>query len=166
MGVGRSADDWQVCGICQIAAGDVIAAGGFVFDFYSETAAITARMIFSGPGAGLGGNASGTGLPVQGASFGPWSSIECDKSFSILDLNGAWGRLTSANIGVPITFGAVIISAFPAWSLWDCYFHSQNVGGFGTGLGAGAMVIGGKWYLWSIVYNTPNSGGSSSSTEA
>lgn len=165
MGVGRRTDDWQVCGIGQLAMGDGIAAGWYFFDFYSETAAITARMIFSGPGAGLGGDASGSAIPREIGGFGPWTAIKCDKSFCILDINGSWGRLTTAGLGMGLEFCVVYITAAPRWSIWESYFHSQNVGGWATGAGAGALFLVGKWYLWSIVYNTPYSN-SGSSTDA
>lgn len=157
MGLETKANDWQVCGVMSVAAGATLGAGVFVFDFYSPTADLTARFTFKGVGAGLGGDASGTALPAQIGPFGPWSSISCDESFNVWDLNGAWGRLTNACVGMGVTFGSVFITAAPAWSWNRSWFHSQDVGGFGTGAGAGALVLVGNWRFKRVVSNSPPS---------
>lgn len=122
MSLSDQTSDWQVSGRLQIAAGTVASAGLYLFDFYSPAANGTALFVFSGYGVGVGvddnkpsgfgnlGNASGGGLPGTIGDFGPWSSITCDKPFSVWDLNGAWGRIARANIGVGLTFGPVFIS--------------------------------------------------------
>ena len=124
-----------------------------------EGASVTGRFRLSGAGIGLGGNASGTMLPVQGVS--PWSSIECDEAFSINDLNNCWGRLTTLSVGAAVTAGVVYITAAPRFWSTRTYFHSQDVGGLGTGLGAGGMVIIGGWHFSHVVGNRPGASPSS-----
>lgn len=166
MGFATSANDWQVSGIAQIAAGEAVAAGLYVFDFYSATANVTGRFRLSGTGIGLGGNASGTLVPAEIGPFGPWSSIDCDESFSLSDLNNCWGRLSTLSVGMGLLFGVVYITAAPRFWSTRTYFHSQNVGGFGTGAGAGGMVIVGGWHFSNITYNRPGPSASSSGTMA
>lgn len=166
MGLDTQANDWQVCGVMQVAAGEGVAAGLMVFDFFSPTAGVSARFTFKGVGMGLGGDASGTALPDQIGPFGPWSSITADKPFSVWALNGAWGRVTSAGVGMGVTFGVLFITAAPAWSLLESYFHSQNVGGFSTGAGAGALALVGNWRFKCVTNNQPGAAPADSSSYA
>ena len=166
MGLGERATDWQVCGVAQIAAGEAVAAGIYVFDFYSATANITGRFRLSGAGIGLGGNASGTLVPAEIGPFGPWSSIACDEAFSLSDLNNCWGRLSTLSVGMGLLFGVVYITAAPRFWSTRTYFHSQNVGGFGTGAGAGGIVIIGGWHFSNISRNQPGAATSNPSTMA
>ena len=161
MGLSDKVSDWQVCGVIQAAAGAGLAAGMYIFFFYSSAANLSARFRLSGVGAGAGGNASGTALPVEGMGFSPWSSIECDKPFSVYDLNNCWGRLSTLSVGAGVQVGVVYITAAPRFWSTSSYFHSQNVGGLGTGLGAGALVIVGGWHFSSVVGNQPGSSDSS-----
>ena len=156
MSLGDKQSDWQVCGAIAVAAADVAGAGLFVFDFYSKNAGGTGRFVFKGAGIGLGGNASGTMVPDEIGPFGPWSSITVDEPFSIWDLNGAWGRLSSASMGAGLLFGVTYITAAPPWSLLKSYFHSQNVGGFSKGAGAGALVFVGNWRFKKVTSHKPS----------
>jgi len=152
------ASDWQVCLLLSLAGGAGVAAGDYVFDFYSATAGLTARFKFYGFGVGAGGNLSGTVIPAQLGPFGPWSSIKCDKSFSVWDLNGSWGRLSSITFGMGVVLGPVMITAAKRFWSTDSWFHSQDVGGFGSG-GAGVsgeVVIGG-WHYVTGSHNAPGS---------
>ncbi len=162
MGLGDKASDWQVCGLMQVAAGATLAAGMYGFDFYSAALNTTGRFRLSGAGVGAGGNASGTMLPLEGMGFSPWSSIDCDEPFSINDLNNCWGRLSSLSVGVGVQVGVVYISAAPRFWSTRTYFHSQNVGGLGTGLGAGGILIIGGWHFSNVSGNRPGSSGSDS----
>jgi hypothetical protein len=166
MGLGDRVNDWQACGLMQVAGGEGVAAGLFIFDFYSAAAGLTGRFTFKGGGIGIGGNASGTVVPSQIGPFGPWSSVDCDTPFSIWDLNGAWGRITSASVGMGLEFGVVFITAAPPWSMFNSFFHSQNVGGFSTGAGAGAIALVGNWRFKMVVNNSPSSVSSGSGTMA
>ena len=156
MAIETKATDWQVCMLLNAAAGAGAAAGTFRFDFYSATAGITARFKFVG--VGEGGNLSGAVLPADIGSFGPWSSITCDKAFSVWDLNGSWGRLSTISVGMGVTLGPMYITAAKNfWSL-ESWFHSQDVGGFGTGPGGlGGEVLIGRWTFLSTSHNVPGS---------
>lgn len=160
MALGTAANDWQACMILSIAGGAGIAAGTYRFDFYSPTAGLGARFKFVGMGVGEGGDLSGTALPAQLGPFGPWSSIDCDRPFSVWDLNGSWGRLSSVNVGMGVGLGpAYITAAKPFLRSW---FHSQNVGGFGTGgVGASGELLIGRWRFVGVSGNVPgaSSGG-------
>ncbi|HMD75298.1 MAG TPA: hypothetical protein VKG05_15650 [Steroidobacteraceae bacterium] len=158
MAIETKATDWQVCMLLNAAAGAGAAAGTFRFDFYSATAGITARFKFVGVGVGEGGNLSGAVLPADIGSFGPWSSITCDKAFSVWDLNGSWGRLSTISVGMGVTLGPMYITAAKNfWSL-ESWFHSQDVGGFGTGPGGlGGEVLIGRWTFLSTSHNVPGS---------
>ncbi|MGI8811158.1 MAG: hypothetical protein ACR2IH_01355 [Pyrinomonadaceae bacterium] len=158
MGLGDRVDDWQACCVMQAGAAASVAAGLFIIDFYSSTASVSGRFTFKGVGAGVGGNASGTALPANIGPFGPWSSLDCDKSFSIWDLNGGWGRISTLGVGVGVQFGVAYITAAPRWSWSHAYFHSQNIGGFGTGLGAGGMALIGSWSFKHVTNNEPSGG--------
>jgi hypothetical protein len=165
MSLGIKANDWQACGVLSLAGSDGIGGGLFIFDFFSAKANLTARFTFKGGGVGLGGkyngeswggDASGTAMPADVGSFGPWSSIKCSKEFSVWDLNGAWGRLTTLSGGIGLTFGFVYITAAPPWSIFTNYFASQNVGGFGTGIGVTGLILVGNWRYKQIVQNRPS----------
>lgn len=169
MSLGMKASDWQVCGVMSLAGSDGVGGGLFFFDFYSAKANLTARFTFKGAGVGLGGSykgtsvggdASGTAVPEDIGPFGPWSSIECTKEFCVWDLNGAWGRLTTLGGGIGLTFGFVFITAAPPWSFSDNYFASQNVGGFGTGVGVTGLILAGNWRFKHVVENRPASNSS------
>ena len=159
MGLGTKATDWQVCGVADTAGGDVIGAGLFVFDFYSSSAEITGRCVFKGVGIGAGGNVGGTAL---GGDIGPYTSfsaIEVRTAFSMRDLDRAWGRVASFGVGLGLGYSILAITAAPPWTWEDDkhYFLAQNVGGFGTGLGAGGVLIGGTWAFKQVVANKPGS---------
>jgi hypothetical protein len=113
------ADDWQACLLLNIAGGAVVALGTYRFDFYSQTAGLTAHFR---------------------------SDLKCDKKFSVWDLNGSWGRLSSISFGMGVTFGPMMITAAKHFWSMESFFHSQNVGGFGTGPGGvGGEVLIGRW---------------------
>jgi hypothetical protein len=170
MGFDTRTNDWQVCMVLSIAAGAYLAAGTYRFDFYSQKALICARFKFFGFGLGAGledgkqrlevtpSDLSGTALPIENVpGFSPWSDIECDRSFSVWDLNGSWGRLSSLTVGAGATVGPTMITA--AKPFWKSWFHSQDVGGFGTGaFGASGEVIIGHWDLVGLSQNRPGLG--------
>jgi hypothetical protein len=153
MGLSTQATDWQVCGVIQGAAAVAVGGGVYVFDFYSQTADICGRFMLIGGGIGVGGNASGTALPLAG--FSPWTSIEVSNAFSLSELNHCVGSIQSLSIGVAVQYGAAFISAQPMWSRQP-YFDKQNVGGFGTGLGAGGVMFVGGWNFRGVSGNLPS----------
>ena len=158
MGLDTRATDWQACGVVTVAGGDVLGAGLFVFDFYSEAAGLTARFTFKGVGIGAGGNAGGTTV----GDIGPYTSftaLTVKNAFNVWDLNGAWGRVGSFGAGIGLSYGIVTVCAAPPWSWGDAkaFFTPQNVGGFGTGLGAGGVWVAGNWRFKKVSGNRPSS---------
>jgi hypothetical protein len=145
----------------QIAGADVVGAGLYTFDFYSKSVGVSARFVFKGVGAGLGGDASGFVVPHDfGDISSSWSTLECDQPFSVWDLNGAWGRLTDLGGGIGIQYSLLFITAAPPWSWSRSYFHSQSAGGYGGGgAGGGGFVLVGNWRFKQVVNTTPASMG-------
>lgn len=152
MGLGTKASDWEVCGLGDVGAARQVAAGIFLFDFRSQTAGITGRFRMSGAGMGVGGNASGTMIPLpDGMPLNHFTAIECDEPFSLYDLDNCWGRITTAGVGKVLGWGICYITAAPAFFSTRAYFHSQNVGGWGTTFSPSAMVIIGGWHFSNVV---------------
>jgi hypothetical protein len=156
MSLDKKVSDWQVCAAMQAAGADLIGAGLFIFDFYSKSLDLSARFKFRGGGVGAGGNASGTTVFEEIGQFGPWTEIGCDEPFCVWDLNGAWGRISALSGGVGLLFGFEYITAAPPGSWTRSYFHSQNVGGFSYGTGAGGFVFVGSWRFAKVCNNKPS----------
>jgi hypothetical protein len=160
MGFTTEADDWEVQGVCQVGVGAFAAGGIWLFQFWSADADYDGFFIFAGLGLGLGGSLGGAGAPMtsiikqlRGAKQNALSSHEdnfttltCENSFSASQLNYAAGRLTTAGVSAAMGYGLVYISAgaFPRKSL----FLSQDVSGWGTGVGASAATTVGMWKLF------------------
>jgi hypothetical protein len=155
MAIGDQVDDWQVSGRFQVAAAELVSAGLFAFDFYSAKAGVSAVFWFKGGGVGLGGDACGGGMPTEVGPFGPWSAIKCLKPFSVWDLNGAAGFVASANVGVGVTLGPVVIGAGPLLKIGGNFFEDQDVGGFGFGGGAGVFLLFGNWRFKGVTHRIP-----------
>jgi hypothetical protein len=157
MGYTTEADDWEVQGVCQVGVGAGFAGGIWLFEFWSADADYDGFFIFAGLGLGLGGSLGGGGAPMksivrqlQGAKTNAlqqhednFSTLECENKFSAAQLHMAAGRLTTAGGGAAIGYGLVYISAgaFPRKSL----FLSQDVSGWGTGVGLNAATTVGLW---------------------
>jgi len=153
----KRTSDWQVCCLGQLAGGSGVAAGYFLFCFYSDNAGGSAYFRFAGFGFGVGGNSSGILNPEDyGDVSAPWSKMYnvpymCGVNpFSTDDLNGATGRISSLGASVgPVGYGVTYISASPYSSPNDNYFFTQNVGGLGygasTSIGVGGEAIKGGW---------------------
>jgi hypothetical protein len=157
----KKTSDWQVCCLGQVAAGTGLAGGVFLFCFYSATAGGSAYYTFNGLGAGVGGNASGVINPGDYQELSaPWTrlcniSYTCGvKPFNTHDLHGAGGRITSLGAGAWVVgYGVTYITAGPFSDPSDHYFYSQNVGGFGWGLGAGkGFALSGSVLLGAWVF--------------
>ena len=132
------ASDWWVAGRFNIGAAAGLAAGKYVFDFYSESASIWARYVFSGFGSGLGGNASGWGLP---GIVDPWTELPAKHAFSAADLHMCPGTLWTVSVGVGAGVGTMKISAIS----WHKLFEEVEVGGISGQFGAGALAMAGRW---------------------
>src|SRR3954468_16089921 len=107
MGILTKADDWQVLGITNFGVGLGLAARKFTFDFFSQTADVSARFILLAFGTGFGGRAGGFVLP----GIGDWTDLECKRSFSVNQLDKATGLVATATVGVGGSVGPCLISA-------------------------------------------------------
>ena len=125
----KRSNDWEVLGVSAVAGGAGPAGGEFIFHFRRDGGAV-AVMSCSVYGLGVGG--------MGGSVLGTYSRITAERSFSINDLDGCAGRLTTAGAGLGAGYGLVYISAF-GFSAGNL-FLSQSVGGFTLTAGAGALT--------------------------
>jgi hypothetical protein len=132
------ASDWWVAGRFSIGAALGLAAGKYVFDFYSESAGVWARYVFSGVGSGMGGNASGWSLP---GIVDPWNELPAKRAFSAADLHMCPGTLWTVSVGAGAGVGTMKISAMSLRTLFD----EVEVGGISGQFGAGALAMAGRW---------------------
>jgi hypothetical protein len=93
--------------------------------------------MFLGLGVGVGGSIGGTSLNPASAA-----SIECDRSFSVYDLDSSTGRVTFAGASFMVGYSLLYISAF---NLSGSLFSSQEVHGYAAGVGAGGITLVGMW---------------------
>jgi len=145
-GDSAKATDWEVCGVAQAGGAVGVAVGTSVWQFRSALANRQANYNFTGAGLGLGGDLGGAGAPspvdvAKNQQPNLWTQLQCDTAFSLNDLNGSSGRITSAGAGFALGYSIVYISAGTFPSL----FHSQNVSGWSVGVGANASVMVGMW---------------------
>jgi hypothetical protein len=148
MGLGTAANDWQC--VCVLQAGGAAGAGGgaFMFDWYSPTANLSARFELLAGGVGAGGNLTGASLPDA------WSTVSCNQSFCVYDLDGADGWIESLSIGVGVQYSVTYISARVIGGA-DYLFEDQSVGGFSLGASAGVFALVGSWQFARVVANKP-----------
>jgi len=150
MGLSTEADDWQVLGITSFGVGLALAAQVFVFDFFSETADVTARFFFIGYGSGIGVRSGGWVLP----GISSWSSIDCKRPFSVRQLDHVPGTIASVTVGVGANVGPTLISAISGSGA--ALFSDQDVGGVSGGISAGAAALAGRWRFARTVHNRPS----------
>jgi len=148
MGLDTESNDWQVLGISAFGFALGIAAEVFVFDFFSATADITARFRFIGYGSGIGVRAGGWVLP----GITNWSSIDCQRPFSALQLDHAAGTLASVTVGVGVGVGPCLISGIKSSG---ALFTDQDAGGLSGEFSAGAVALAGRWRFTRIVSDVP-----------
>jgi hypothetical protein len=157
MGLDTQATDWQVFGRVSVAGGAGFSAGLYVFDFYSSTAGISGKFGFHGYGFGEGGNLGGLSCPDDVGPMTAWSSLDCDRAFSIYDMNGAWGRISYLGGAVGVGYSALFITASPAFWTLKSFFHSQYVGGISLlSVGGGGQVLLGVWRFKGVSNNAPD----------
>lgn len=135
----------------------VVGVGGaaFLFDWYSSKTDVSARFGLLVGGIRLGGHLGGTALPGVSPT-GDWSTITCNKAFSINDLHGSDGWIESIGVGVLVTFSLTQISAKKIGRL-DYMFEDQDISGFGTGTGASIFAFVDTWRFARVVSNKPSS---------
>jgi hypothetical protein len=157
VGLDTQATDWQVFGRVSVAGGAGVSAGLYIFNFFSGTAGISGLFGFHGYGFGEGGNLGGLGCTDDVGPITAWSSLECDRPFSIYDMNGAWGRISYLGGAVGVGYSALFITASPAFWTLQTFFHSQYVGGISLlSVGGGGQVLLGGWRFKGVSNAVPN----------
>lgn len=154
MGMSTKANDWRCLCVMQVGFASGVGVGSFMFDWYSAKARISARMLLTVSGFGLGGNLGGTALPTLNGKDGGWSDISGNEAFSINDLSGSEGWIRSAGIGVGVGFSLTDISAKKS-NADDYLFEDQGISGFATGLGASVYCYNGTWGFARVVRSRP-----------
>jgi len=143
MGNGTKVTDWEVAGVAQVGGAATLGGGAWMFEFKSTLAAVKQAFVFVGAGLGVGGSVGGASAPDFSAGTPSYTAITCDRAFSVDDLSGSAGRLTTAGAGLAVGYGVTIISAF---NLRGSMFSSQECYGISIGVGAGAMTTVGYWH--------------------
>lgn len=139
MGILDTARDWKVAPAAQVGGSALLVGGGvYWLTFDSETAGISETFMFIGGGLGIGGS-------VGAVSLSPNSpvEIECERAFSVADLNMSPGRLDMAGASLAAGYGFMWISAFTLKGFM--LFSSQYVGGWNAGVALNAQTIVGYW---------------------
>jgi hypothetical protein len=145
----RAAADWQCVGIAQVGGAVGLAAGIYCFDFRSQSADFRGTYLFIGGGLGLGGSLGGGMAPSPGDFIhntppDVWTSLQVQRPFSGSELDLAYASISS--LGAAGAYGYTLMSITAGWA--DPLFTTQNVSGWGTGVGvSGAMLIG----VWKMI---------------
>ncbi len=143
MGNGTNVTDWEVAGVAQVGGAATVGGGVWMFEFKSTLAAVKQPFIFVGGGLGLGGSMGGASAPDMSSGTPSYTALTCDRAFSINDLSGSAGRLTTAGAGLSVGYGVTIITAFN-WG--GSMFSSQECYGISIGVGASAITMVGYWH--------------------
>ena len=139
MSIRTQANDWKANCVAQVGGAAVVALVEFFVVLSSEQANVTKTFTFTGYGLGVGGSAGGASLTPNSPS-----SLICDQSFSAHDLDGSFGRFTTATASLSVGYSLGYVSAFN-WS--GSLFSSQSVSGFSAGVGLGAITTSGFWKM-------------------
>jgi hypothetical protein len=138
--------DWEVCGVAGVGGASELALGSSMWMFRSQMANCLVKFVFVGAGVGGGGDLGGAGAPsptdvARGTASSSWTRLQCNCPFSVQDLNWASGRITSLGAAFAYGYSACFISAGSFPSL----FNSQDVSGWGTGVGLSGSLLLGVW---------------------
>ena len=169
---GISARDWKFDGVAEFESQvnpRYYSVGMRLFHFHSPTAELSAFVLFTGVGPGAGfkfswnnrtlhmaldsieslakpsiGKEVKVSMPRSRASALTLEALTIRSAFSIDDLSGASGKLTSGGAGAGIGIGALFASASTGGrELFNC----QRIGlEFGR-LGGSASTLTGKWLV-------------------
>ena len=131
---GKRSNYWEVLSVSSVSGGAGPGGGVFVFHFRRDQGAVA---VFSCVTYGLGVGGAG------GSVGGNYSRITTERSFSVDDLDGCAGRITSLGAAWGGGIGSCHISAF-GLSVGNL-FLSQQVGGVSFGAGAGGVVGLCRW---------------------
>lgn len=146
MATNATANDWQCCGVAQVGAAAGAAGGIYCFEYRSLSADFRGVYLFIGAGGGAGGSLGGAVAPSPGDVINNrlpdlWTSLKCKRPFSSDDLNLSYAALSTAGVGAAYGYSLCGISA----GLIKVLFSSQDVSGFGIGVGANAAILIGSW---------------------
>ncbi len=146
------ANDWQAVGIAQAGGARFVGAGIYCFEFRSLSANFRGKYLFVGAGVGLGGSLGGGAGPspidfISNNVPDMWTPLACIRPFSGDDLNIKYAVLST--LGAAGSYGYYLTEITAGWS--DQLFRSENVSGWGTGVGGiGAMLVG----IWKHIGST------------
>jgi hypothetical protein len=122
MGMTTRANDWEVAALNQVGAA-AKAEGLCWVSFRSQQAGVCEMFLFTGMGTGKPPSMNGFTVPDYDASKLQYSSLTCNVSFSLQDLNLAIGRLTRVE-GSPMNgYGLLYLSAL---SFSQVMFEGQS----------------------------------------
>ena len=146
MASNSKATDWQACGVATVGGVRIVGAGIWLFEFRSRIADFRGSYILSAGSLGLGGSLGGGAGPspvdvISNSKPDLWTSLKCARAFSADDLNWAYGALSCLSVSAAYGYSLMGISA----GLLDSLFDSQDVSGWGTGVGATANISVGAW---------------------
>lgn len=142
-----SASDWEFASLPNMeVAGMKIAVGASFFSIRSRSMKSSAIAIFAGYGLGFSlitrrakalGNRPQLALPLR------YNRVQSLYSWSLSDLDGAGGRLSSASGALSKGYGVSCITAF---TRSGTLFQSQDIHGpIVSGFGVGLSVLAGRW---------------------
>lgn len=118
-----------------------------MFQFRSRQADFMGEYLFVGGGLGLNGSLNGAIAPSPsdfangGHDIDLWSDIRVSRPFSADDLNLSYAAVCFVGINAAYGYGLMTITA--GWA--NPLFSTQNVSGWGVGVGIGGAMMGGIW---------------------
>jgi hypothetical protein len=146
MSTTATGNDWQAVGVAQVGGARIVGGGIYCFEFRSLSADFRGKYLFLGAGVGAGGSLGGGSAPGPGdfiTNSKPdlWSKIKCKRPFSGDDLDLAYAALSTLAVEGAYGYALTGISA----GLIDPLFDSQDVSGWGTGVGVIGAILVGVW---------------------
>jgi hypothetical protein len=140
------ANDWQVCGVITLGGAVILGAVIYLFEFRSQAANFRGTFLFLGAGLGGGGDLNGATMPspsdiAHNTNPDLWTNVNCAIPFSADDLNVCYGATGAGTVAFIGGYSVMGITA----GLIPNLFDSQDVSGWGTGVGASVIFTVGLW---------------------
>ena len=155
MGYNDIGDDWQACGVASAALGEAVAGSFGFWEFRSKDADCRATFLFAAAGFGVGfsGSAGGGTAPspsdvVHNRQPDLWSDLNCQRKFSVRDLDWTWGQMSNLAAAACIGYQSTTIAAGRSPVL----FTASDVSGWSTGVSLNAAAL---WGLWKRLSHGP-----------